>query len=410
MAILSLPTDPAAQESKTNLCIVGGAGHIGLPLAMAYADQGFRVLIIDTNRQAMDQIAQGKMPFIEEGAQPILSRVLQQDKLAFSDNLADLAGIPKIVVTIGTPVDSFMNPEFKPLSELFIKAIPYLSDQQLLILRSTVSPGTTEWLANLLADHNLGTLLAYCPERVVQGRAIEELRKLPQIVSGTTPEAEEAAADFFSYVSPSVVKLHPMEAEFAKLFCNAYRYIMFAATNQFFEIANSAGLDYARILQGIKQNYPRLADLPGPGLAAGPCLFKDTMQLVASTCNKFALAHAAMHSNEGLVQYLVERMKARWPLRKCTIGLLGMAFKADIDDTRSSLSYKFKRLLSFWAKEVLTTDPLVQDDADLLPLEEVVSRSDILVICVPHTAYRNLETDGKEVVDIWNVTRRGTNI
>ncbi|MBT5860437.1 MAG: nucleotide sugar dehydrogenase, partial [Alphaproteobacteria bacterium] len=196
--------------------------------------------------------------------------------------------------------------------------------------------------------------------------------------------------------------LTPMEAEFAKLFTNAYRYIQFAITNEFFSVANSAGVNYHNILGAITKNYPRAKGIPTPGFTAGPCLFKDTMQLVAYANNQFNLGTAGMLVNEGLVLYVIDRLTKSYDLSKMTVGILGMAFKADSDDIRSSLSYKMKKVLVTHADEVIATDPLVTVDDTLLPLDEVIDRSDLLILCTPHSAYKDLDTKGKPVADVWN--------
>jgi UDP-N-acetyl-D-mannosaminuronic acid dehydrogenase len=171
-------------------------------------------------------------------------------------------------------------------------------------------------------------------------------------------------------------------------------------------MANDRGLDFERIRQGLALDYPRAADMPGAGFAAGPCLFKDTMQLAAFNNNNFALGHTAMAINEGLPLYLVARLEQRFDLGKMTVGILGMAFKGGSDDVRSSLSYKLKRLLVFKADRVICTDPYVTTDPDLAPLAEVVAEADLLIIAAPHPEYAALET-GKPVADIWNVLRKG---
>jgi UDP-N-acetyl-D-mannosaminuronic acid dehydrogenase len=236
----------------------------------------------------------------------------------------------------------------------------------------------------------------------VQGYGIAELKSLPQIVSGTTPEAEEQAASLFQRIAPDIVRCKPLEAEFAKLFTNVHRYIEFATTNQFYMIAESAGADYGAILNAMKRNYPRASRIPGPGFSAGPCLFKDTMQLAAFSRNQFALGHAAMLVNEGLVLHVIDQLRKTYDLANTTVGLLGMAFKPEIDDIRSSLSYKLKHGLLHHAKRVITTDPLVKNDADLQPLEKLVAESDVMVLCTPHRIYKNLDTRGKPVFDVWN--------
>jgi len=281
--------------------------------------------------------------------------------------------------------------------------LPYLSDDQLIILRSTVYPGLTDSIARYLASKNKNVRLSFCPERTAQGYALEELQSLPQVVSGTTLEAEDAAAALFAKVAPRIVRLTPIQAELAKLFSNAYRYIQHAVTNQFYLIASTAGVDYFAVLDAMKDDYPRMADIPSPGFTAGPCLFKDTMQLAAFYKNQFSIGHAAMLVNESLPMFVVDSLASQYRLEELTVGLLGMAFKADSDDPRSSLSYKVKKLLSFRAKNVLTTDPFLTSDPALLPINEVISRSDILILCTPHQAYKDLIFHDKIVVDIWNL-------
>jgi UDP-N-acetyl-D-mannosaminuronic acid dehydrogenase len=260
----------------------------------------------------------------------------------------------------------------------------------------------TEWVHQYLRAAGKRVHVAFCPERVVQGYSIRELQSLPQIISGATPEAEASAARLFAAVAPKVVKMVTKEAEFAKLISNAYRYIEFAATNQFYMIVSSAGCDYNRVLAGLRDDYPRATALPGPGFAAGPCLFKDTLQLAAFMNNTFGLGYAAMQVNEGLPAFVIDRLAAQYRLREMTVGVLGMAFKANSDDTRSSLSYKLKKLLAYKAKAVLTTDPLVETDPELLPLDEVIERSDLLILGAPHRDYKDLDLRGKPVFDIWN--------
>lgn len=232
---------------------------------------------------------------------------------------------------------------------------------------------------------------------------------MPQLISATTPEAERDAAALFKSIAPEIVTIAPMEAEFAKLFNNAYRYIEFAATNEFYLIARSAGLDYQRILNAMKHNYPRARNIPRPGFTAGPCLVKDTMQLAAYARNQFGLGHAAMLINEGLVLHVIDDLKRRFDLGAMTVGLLGMAFKAEVDDTRASLSYKFKNALRTQARTVLTTDPYVDTDPDLRPLADTIRDSDLLILCTPHAVYKDTDFGDKPVVDVWGFLQ-GANV
>lgn len=385
---------------KYDVCIVGGAGHIGAPLAILFASKGLKVLIYDLNQAAMDIIKSGELPFLEMGYEPFLDSALRQNNLFFTTKADDVRFSKNVIITIGTPIDEFHNPKIHEIIKC-LNSLP-IHNEHLLVLRSTVFPGVTNYVHRYLKSKNLEPLIAFCPERIVQGEAIQELQKLPQIVSGITEEALAKVSDLFQLVAPKIVRLGVMEAEFAKLFANTYRYIQFAATNQFYEMATSAGLDYNKILDGAKQDYTRLRDLPGPGFAGGPCLYKDTLQLCAYSEGKFSLGQAAIQSNEGLPAFLINQLEKKHNLLTKTIGLLGMAFKADSDDPRTSLSYKLKKILMFKAKKVLTTDPLIKDP-DLLPLDEVISKSDILVICIPHSEYKTLRhLKDKEIVNVWH--------
>ncbi|HVP52432.1 MAG TPA: nucleotide sugar dehydrogenase [Terriglobales bacterium] len=392
--------------ASADICVVGGAGRVGLPLSIVFASKKQRVLIYDLNQQAMDVVGSGRMPFREQDAEPLLRDVLAKGLLTFTGRADDVAGARAVVITIGTPVDEFLTPSLRVMTRCFDDLLPFLSPEQLIVIRSTVYPGVTESMAKYAQSKGKNLKLAFCPERIVEGHAIEELQSLPQIVSGTTAEAEEDAAKLFSLIAPEVVRLAPIEAELVKVFSNAYRYIEFAVSNQFYMIASAANVDYYRILDGMKRDYPRSKDFPRAGLTAGPCLFKDTMQLASFYRNQFGLGFDAMLVNEGMPQFIVDRLDTQYPLQEMTVGLLGMAFKAESDDPRFSLSYKLRKILAIRAKSVLSTDPYVQDPS-LVPLEEVVRGSDVLILCAPHRAYRNLNLDHKVVVDIWNFWGKG---
>ncbi len=404
MNYASTKPDVSAQngEPAPDITVVGGAGHVGIPLVLAFAEAGMTVNINDLNEATLATLRAGKLPFIEYGAAPLLAKALAENRLVFTSTPSAIRGKGPVVVTIGTPVDEFLNPVTSAVQKCIDDLLPHLDDDQLIVLRSTVFPGTTDWLHDYLAKQGRKNRLAFCPERVVQGYGIKELREMPQIVSGATPEAEAEAEALFARIAPEVVKIKPLEAELAKLYANAYRYIEFAATNQFYMIAKDAGADYSAIMKAMKHNYPRARTLPGPGFAAGPCLFKDTMQLAAFARNQFHIGHAAMQINEGLALHMIEDLKRKFDLSKMTVGLLGMAFKAEIDDVRASLSYKIKRTLLTSTHEVITTDPFVTTDPALLPLDEVVKRSDLLILCTPHSAYKEADFSGKPVVDIWS--------
>jgi len=388
--------------STDRVAIVGGCGHVGLPLGLAFADAGLPVVLYDIDAAAVDKVRAGKMPFFEKDADEVLARVLANGNLTLTCDPTLVSGVDHVVVVIGTPVDEHLNPDPGAVVQAIELMIDHLRDGQHLVMRSTVYPGVTALVERLLARHGLAIDVSFCPERIAEGRAIEELRSLPQIVSGRTPEAVRRAGDLFGWLTDKTIPLEVEEAELAKLFTNTWRYIKFAAANQLYMIATDYGADFERIRAAMIEDYPRAADIPGAGLAAGPCLLKDTMQLAAFNRNNFMLGHASMLVNEGLPGYLVDQIEAVHDLSTMTVGLLGMAFKGESDDIRSSLSYKLKRLLKLKAGRVLCTDPYVTVDGDLEPLDLVLEQADLLVVAAPHHVYRSL-APRVPVFDIWNL-------
>jgi UDP-N-acetyl-D-mannosaminuronic acid dehydrogenase len=390
-----------------DLVVLGGGGHVGLPLSLAFAKAGLRVGIYDTNPDTLQRIAAGNMPFMEHGADELLRELLPTGRLAFGGGGDMIARTDQVVVVIGTPVDEFLGPSMTIFEKAVDQIAPYLREEALVVLRSTVYPGTTEYVAQHLSARGCNVDVAFCPERIAEGHALEELRSLPQIIGADTAAAAERATALFSVLAAKTVRTTSKEAELAKLFTNTWRYMKFAVANQFFMIADQAGLDYTNILRAIRDDYPRAADLPGPGFAAGPCLFKDTMQLAAFTADHFPLGQAAMQVNEGLPAYIVAALERRYgSLQGKSVGILGMAFKSESDDPRASLSYKLRKLLTWAGARVLATDPFVRDDR-LVSLDEVLAGSDILVLGAPHKAYRGLVVGGRDVVDIWGALGEG---
>jgi UDP-N-acetyl-D-mannosaminuronic acid dehydrogenase len=400
---------PAGDQFDRDVVVIGGCGHVGLPLAIAFAARGARVGIYDVSEAAVATVNAGQLPFDEPGAAEVLARVVADGRLQASADPSIVGSAENVVVVIGTPVDEHLNPNQTAIPRALGGCAQFLRNGQLLILRSTVFPGVTALVEKMVAGLGVSIEVAFCPERIAEGKAMTELFELPQIVSARSPRGMERAAKLFGLLTDSIVELSPEEAELAKLFTNVWRYIKFATANQFYMMANDRGLDFERIRKGLSQDYPRAADMPGAGFAAGPCLFKDTMQLAAFNNNNFMLGHTAMTINEGLPLYLVHRLEQRFDLSSMTVGILGMAFKGESDDIRSSLSYKLKRILEFKADKVLCADPYVTVDPNLLPQEEVIAQSDLLVIATPHPEYRGLATD-KPVADIWNVLGTGVRV
>ena len=386
--------------------VVGGGGHVGLPLALVLADSGYEAVSLDISEDTVNKINAGEMPFSENGAKDLLLKNLANKTFRATTDHESIMSAEIVVIVIGTPVDEHLNPDPNAVVNAMSACIPFMNSGQLVILRSTVFPGVTQRVKNLLAESGIFPEVTFCPERILEGHALKELQELPQIIGASNIEGATRASALFKKLGVKTIVVSPEEAELAKLFTNVWRYIKFAAANQFWLMSNEAGLDFSKIREAITFEYPRAEDLPNAGFSAGPCLFKDTMQLAAFSNNNFALGHSAMLVNEGLPLYLVSKLEEKHDLSNMSIGILGAAFKGESDDIRSSLSYKLKKILEFKAKKVFMTDPYVTVDEDLTSLESTIRDSDILILATPHNIYRQISTT-KPIIDIWNLFGNG---
>ena len=397
------------ERATYDVCVIGGAGHVGLPLGVSLALAGHKTVLYDINESSIATIQKGKFPFKEDDGDAHLKKALAKGTLTAASGPASLITESKIVVmVIGTPVDEYLNPHLSDLMRALDKYRPYLRDGQTFMLRSTVFPGTSERIQEYFKSHKLKIGVAFCPERIVQGKAFKELQSMPQIISAFDAKTLAVVRKLFTSMTKSgVVEVTPVEAELSKLFSNAWRYISFAIVNQFYMMATELGVDYGNIHEALTKNYERNKDLPRPGFAAGPCLFKDTMQLAAFNHNRFFLGHSAMLINEGLPQFVIHHIKSQLPegaLKSKTIGILGMAFKAESDDHRDSLSFKLRKSALQEARAVLCHDVYLKHEV-ISPLSEVLTKSDIIILATPHKEYASIpkrQLKGKLVVDMWS--------
>lgn len=386
-----------------DVTVVGGFGHVGLPLAISLANKGKNVCALDINKKTGNLILQGKMPFLEEGAEQVLKKVIKDESLKLSLDPEVIAESDVVILIIGTPVDRHLNPDFEQLREVIENYMEYFCDGQLVILRSTVYPGTTGKLYRWFIERGKKVDMAFCPERIAEGYAMRELEELPQIVSSFSDSGIKRSTELFRLLTKDILVLEPIEAELTKLFTNVWRYIKFATANQFYMIANDHGADFYNIHHGMTYKYKRAQDFPKPGFAAGPCLFKDAMQLAAFNNNTFYLGHSAMLVNEGLPNYIVNKLKQKYNLWELTVGILGMAYKPDIDDRRESLSYKLKKIFEFECRQVLCSDIYICEKG-FVSTDELINQSDVVILATPHKEYLELcPDDSKIIVDIWNV-------
>ncbi len=385
---------------KYDICIVGGLGHIGLPLGIVFASKGLKVCLQDINKDSAEIVSRGELPFVEYEAEPLLKETLKNGNLSISLNSQSIAESKNIIIAIGTPVDEYMNSRTREFLEFISSLKEYLNPDQLIIIRSSVAPNACEQIKRTLGEGE-NWKLSYCPERIVQGYAIKELKKLPQIVAGFSDDAVNEASDLFQNISSSIIKTTMQEAELAKLFANSWRYIQFAIANQFFMICEDQGVDYNKVRKAMVEGYERASQLPSAGFAAGPCLLKDTMQISSFYQGGFLLGHSAMMVNEGLPNFLVNQMKSRYELKNRKVGILGMAFKADVDDIRDSLSFRLSKILKFSGAQVLCSDEFA-NNPEFVTKEEIVEKCETIIIAAPHSQYADLKfLDSTDVIDIW---------
>lgn len=387
------------------IVIIGGCGHVGLPLGVKFSLAGAKTTLIDLDEKKIKQVLSGTFPFVERGGDEQLKKAISLG-LDATTNPAACENADVVVFVTGTPVDEHLNPKLSEVISIFDSYKNHFRKDALVIMRSTLFPGTMEHIQKRLTSQGVKVKLAFCPERVAQGVALEEIDSLPQIVSAFDDESFNAAYELFSALAPEIIRLQPIEAELTKLMANSWRYLEFAIANQFYMIAESKGVDFHKIYQAIQYKYPRAANYKKPGFAAGPCLFKDTMQLASYFDNQFYTGHAAMLVNEGLASFAVQKLEALlgqslWGKK---IGILGMAFKADNDDIRESLSFKVKKGLEFAGAEALCHDPYLDSK---LSLEQVLSQSDAVILGVPHQEYRSLKIS-KPCIDVWGIYNKPT--
>jgi UDP-N-acetyl-D-mannosaminuronic acid dehydrogenase len=386
-------------STSENIVIVGGCGHVGLPLGIVLASRGAQVALLDIDPKKVAAVNDGHVPFMETGAEPLLHSLIDHRLRATLDpNCLSDANV--VITVVGTPVDEHLNPTVTELYSNIDSLLQQMGSEVLFVLRSTVFPGVTKLVYDRIRTRGRKIHLAFCPERIAEGKALEELVTLPQIVAAFEPEALARARELFLRITPNIVELTPLEAELAKLFTNSWRYLNFAISNQFYMLAHACGLDFYRIHDAVIRGYPRMQSFARAGFTAGPCLLKDTLQLAAFSGNQFFMGHAAMLINEGLPNFILNQLRSN-NLSAKTVAILGMAFKANSDDKRDSLSYKLKKLLQVEAREVLCSDPYIQDPS-LIPAEEAVRQSDVVVLGAPHSVYRDLKIPAdKDIVDVW---------
>jgi len=390
--------------NKNNICVIGGAGHVGAPLGLVLSSKGYKVTLIDKDKKNIKNINQGIMPFLEEGSTKLLKKVILKRKIFATEKLSEVKKSKYIIICIGTPVNNQLNPNLKNFINFFYDLKKYLNKNHIIIIRSSVYPGICNKVFNIIKDRCKN--LSYCPERIVQGKAIVELPRLSQIISGKNTKSKLESGKVFKKICKKIIYTEIIEAELIKLFSNAYRYINFSISNQFYMICKNQGLDFFKIRNIMRDDYKRNANIPKAGFTAGPCLLKDTMQLSSFYDHKFSLGHTAMSVNEGLPKFLISELSKKYNLKKKTVGILGLSFKGETDDIRDSLAIKLLKQLKLKKIKTLQTDEYYKDKKNI-DKKILIKKSDIIIVATPHKGYKKLKIKkNKILVDIWGIIEK----
>lgn len=385
--------------NNKEISVIGGAGHVGFPLGLVFSSKNFKVNLVDYNKTFLNMINSGEPPFLEKGAKNLLKKSLKKKKLYTHTDYEPLKKSKFILICIGTPIDQKLKPKVKEFLNFFYFLRKIVKKSQIIIIRSSIFPGVIDQVCNILKGKNRN--IVYCPERIVQGKSIEELPKLPQIIAGYNQQSIIATKNLFKKITSKIIITSVLEAELIKLFSNANRYINFSIANEFYMICKENNLEFSRVRKIMRNGYERNLNLPIAGFAAGPCLLKDTMQLSSFYKNKFSLGHTAMHINENIPRFLVDDLKKKYNLKKKVIGVLGLTFKAETDDIRDSLSIKLLQYLKKLKLKTLQSDEYYKNKNNISK-ENLVKSSDIIIIAAPHKVYKKIKfPKNKIVVDIW---------
>ncbi len=383
---------------KADIVIVGGAGHIGLPLGILFANKGKKVILYDKNKKNIIKINKLQMPFMEEGGLSLLKK--NKNRIFATTDKKSLKDAKIVIICIGTPLKK-SKPDLIFFFNMFREVKKYLDPKKLLIIRSSIYPGTCLKIQKFLGKNFKN--ISYCPERVVQGKSISELHRLPQIISGLSKVSVNQSKNLFKLICRKIIITSILEAELIKLFSNAWRYINFSISNQFYNICEKFGINFNELRKNMIEGYDRNKSIPKAGFAAGPCLYKDTAQLNAFLQNSFTLGIAATKINQGFPKFIYQKLKNKFrkKLKNKKIGILGVAFKSDIDDVRDSLSiilYKFLKRKGF---KVKISDEYVKMQ-NIIDKRKLIKSSDIIILGVPHSSYKKIKIPkNKYLVDSW---------
>src|SRR5581483_8078206 len=404
---------------KKKVAVIG-IGRVGLPLSLVLAREGHFVYGVGRDDKKMQSLREGQMPFIEEGGASLLTKLINKNFLVTTDYSVSKE-CEFIILTLGTPIDENMNPIYDQLNNSMEMLKPYLRPGQTLILRSTVSPRTTQYIKSLVETNKKirvgkNFYIAFCPERIAEGQSIEEIKEIPQIIGGVDKKSTKIAQEFFRTICEEKIATDDVSAELAKLFTNMYRYINFAIANEFMVLASNYNRDVYEIVNLVNFKYKR-GGLSVPGLTGGPCLFKDGFFLI-SDMPFVDLIATSWKINESIPPLLIKRVKERMKLKDKKTVILGLAFKADTDDIRESLSFKVRKELLRERAQVTLHDPYVKEYSNQKIEKNVykaLENADVIFLTTKHKEYRKLNIKKIKAIvkkncivcDIWNILGTG---
>jgi UDP-N-acetyl-D-mannosaminuronic acid dehydrogenase len=402
-----------------------GTGRVGLPLALAFAERGADVTGFDIDERLRHSVnVERAMPFLEPG----FEQVLESGRVQVRETLDDIEEMDYFIVTVGTPLLHHIETDLSAVTRVINDLAGKIRPGQTVIMRSTTAPNTTEYVRKLLERTSGFTVgkeifLACCPERILEGKAREELFVLPQIIGTEDPVSAERAAALFRLLGVEVLSCDFITAELVKLFNNVSRYAYFAIANVLAMIAIDYGAEPYKIMQFTNHKYPRPITAK-PGFTAGTCLRKDFGMLSEAYWSSDILV-SSWRINESMPRFLVEAAKKRWgSLSDFRISVLGYAFKRDADDVRDTLSDKLLRYLHRECPEGLLVHDHLIPEGSVVPLnglevttdlDAALAHADLIVIATNHTLYsdrgeeirRRIDSGQCRVVDIWNALGTG---
>jgi UDP-N-acetyl-D-mannosaminuronic acid dehydrogenase len=381
----------ASPQHTADVAVVG-LGRVGLPLALSFADRGLRTIGVDNDPTRLGAVREGTMPFQETGAQEVLERVGASGRLTLSELVAEAAGARHIVLTLGTPSFSHIEIDMRDIRSALDDLLGVLAPGHALTLRSTVAPGTTEFVAGYLAKHRgfqIGeeVFVAHAPERIAAGRFLEEIDTLPCIVGGVGARSGEVVAELFGVFGAPIVHTTPVQAELAKIWANILRYTNFALPNLLMMDCERYAANVFEVIDLINRDYPR-GGIAQPGLTAGTCLRKD-FTFSEERSNAPGMLLAVSRVNESVPLFLLEGAKRRLgTLSDRKVAVLGLAFKAGTDDERDSLAHKLIRLLERELADVVAHDPHVATPT--ASFEQALDGAEVVVVATDHPEFRDL--------------------